>query len=143
VRIELWQDGPNGPAFRSTIALSTADTGRYSWTPSANGLTYGDSGLHIRVISVVNASVYDMSTEAFKVPENGSIYYVNDSSTAGDQYTTAVGSNRNDGKLASAPKPNPVNLFRTYDITGGATVYIDTGTYPLIDTLQLSASVDR
>jgi Ca2+-binding RTX toxin-like protein len=143
VRIELWKDGASGPAFLSTIIASTPDTGRYSWTPSASALSYGTYGLHIRIISVANNSVYDMSTEPFTVPENGNTYYVNDSSSAGDQYTSAAGSNRNDGKLASAPKPNPVNLFRTYDVTGDAIVYVDTGTYPLITGLQLSASTDR
>jgi Malectin domain/Right handed beta helix region/Periplasmic copper-binding protein (NosD) len=143
VRIELWQDSPSGTHFLSLITASTPDTGRFAWTPSANGLTYGTYGLHIRIISVANPSVYDMSTEPFTVPENGNTYYVNDASTTGDQYTTAPGSNRNDGKLPSAPKPNPVNLFRVYDITAGATVYIDTGNYPLIYTLQLSGSVDR
>ncbi len=143
VRIELWQDGASGPAFRSVITASTPDTGRFAWTPSSSGLDYGTYGLHIRIISVANPAVYDMSTEPFTVPENGNIFYVNDNSTTGDQYTTAVGANRNDGKLASAPKPGPVNLFRTYDITAGATVFIDQGSYPLIDTLQLSGSVDR
>ena len=143
VRIELWQDGASGPAFRSVITASTPDTGRFAWTPSSSGLDYGTYGLHIRIISVANPAVYDMSTEPFTVPENGNIFYVNDNSTTGDQYTTAVGANRNDGKLASAPKPDPVNLFRTYDITAGATLFIDQGSYPLIDTLQLSGSVDR
>ena len=143
VRIELWQDSPSGPVLRSLITASTPDTGRYAWTPSSSGLDYGTYGLHIRIVSVADPSVYDMSTEPFTVPENGNTYYVNDGSKTGDQYTTAVGSNRNDGKLPSAPKPNPVNLFREYDITAGATVYVDTGNYPLIYTLQLSGSVDR
>jgi hypothetical protein len=143
VRIELWQDGPSGPAFRSLITASTPDTGRFAWTPSSSGLNYGTYGLHIRISLVTNPNVYDMSSEPFTVPESGNTYYVNDNSTTGDQYTTAVGANRNDGKLPSAPKPNPVNLFRTYDVTGGANVYIDNGSYPLIDMLQLSGSVDR
>ena len=36
VRIELWQDGASGPAFRAVIAASTPDTGRFAWTPSAS-----------------------------------------------------------------------------------------------------------
>ena len=38
------------------------------------------------------------------VPENTSTFYVNDGSTQGDEFTTAVGSNRNSGKLPGAPQ---------------------------------------
>ena len=34
-----------------------------------------------------------------------------DGSTSWRLYTTALGSNRNDGRLASAPKPNPENIL--------------------------------
>ena len=70
-------------------------------------MPYGTYGLRIEVSLVSDPAVFDRSTETFTVPENGSTYYVNDGSTANDQYTTAAGSNRNDGKLPSAPKPNP------------------------------------
>ena len=96
VRIELWQDGPSGPALRSVIVTSTPDVGRFAWTPSSSGLTFGDSGLRIRIVSVANSAVYDMSTEAFAVPQQGSTYWVD-----------AQGSNRNTGKLSTSPLPNP------------------------------------
>ena len=71
--------------------------------------------------------VFDRSTEPFTVPENGSTYYVNDGSTANDQYTTAPGSNRNDGKLPSQPLPNIDNVLRNYSLTSGSVIYVDPG----------------
>jgi hypothetical protein len=143
VRIELWQDGPSGPALRSVIAASAPDTGQFSWTPSSSGLSAGDQGLRIRIVSAANPKIYDMSTETFAIPQAGNTFYVNDTSTTGDEYTTAVGSNRNTGKLPSAPLGNPDNLFRTYAGIGpGSVVYVDTGSYPLLVPLQLSGTTD-
>ena len=38
VRIDLYQDGPNGPQFLLNIAASTLDTGSYSWIPANRGV---------------------------------------------------------------------------------------------------------
>ena len=72
-----------------------------------------------------------MSTEPFTVPEAGSTYYV-----------ATTGSNRNDGMSAAAALPNPVNLFREYNIEAGAVVNIAAGSYPLIVPLQLSGTTN-
>jgi Ca2+-binding RTX toxin-like protein len=132
VKIELWRDGPNGPQFLATIAASAPDTGRFAWTPSDSGLTAGTHGLRIKISSIAHPQIYERSTETFTVPEAGSTYYVD-----------ANGSNRNDGKVANAPKASPVNLFRTYDIGAGSVVNIAAGDYALIDTLQLSGTTDH
>ena len=75
----------------------------------------------------------DRSQETFTVPPTGTNYYVNDASTVGDQYTTAVGSNRNTGKTPGAPLPNPDNVLRQYQLGAGSVLYIDTGSYSMID----------
>ena len=41
VRIELWQDGPNGPALLSVIAENAADTGTFDWRPEDNAIAAG------------------------------------------------------------------------------------------------------
>ncbi|MEO6842783.1 MAG: right-handed parallel beta-helix repeat-containing protein [Bradyrhizobium sp.] len=131
VTIQLWQDGANGPQFLATIASSTPDTGQIIWTPSQSGITAGTTGLRIRIVSVANPSVYDMSTETFAVPRSGSTYYV-----------ATTGSNRNDGKDINAPLPNPDVLFRDYAVGAGSVVNIAAGSYPLIQPLQLSGTTD-
>lgn len=101
VQIDLYQDGPNGPQFLTTITSSTPDTGEYTWTASTSGINFGTYNLRIQISLVGDPAVFDRSTETFTVPENTTTFYVNDSSTVGDQYTTAPGSNRNDGRLPS------------------------------------------
>lgn len=58
-------------------------------------------------------------------------YYVNDASTAGDLFCSAVGNNGNSGTSSSAPKATLTNLLATYgaSLTSGDTVFIDAGTY--------------
>lgn len=149
VKIDLYQDGPGGPQFLANIIPSTPDDGDFSpWIPATTvgNNAYGMRGLRIQISLVNNPAVSDRSTEPSTVPEFGDTYYVDDASDAGDEYTipdaqhpSNVGSNRNTGKLPTAPKPNPVNVLRTYELTAGATLNIDTGVYPLIYTATMTS----
>ena len=77
------------------------------------------------------------------MPEDGADFFVDDASNTGDEYTpAAVGYNRHTGKLATAPKPYPTNLLRVYDLTEGARLFVDTGSYSMIDPVAVSGSVD-
>ncbi|MEZ5299659.1 MAG: NosD domain-containing protein [Verrucomicrobiales bacterium] len=143
IRIDLYQDSADGPAFLLNIG-TVPDTGAFSWTPfDDSGIGYGTYGLRI-VLSLDDVpATYDVASESFNVPESGSNYYVNiggDSDLGDNEYTAAAGSNRHTGKDPSAPKPNPVNLLRAYELGGGDTLSIDPGTYILIDEISLSGS---
>jgi hypothetical protein len=61
----------------------------------------------------------------------GANYYVNDNSTTGDAYCTAVGNAANNGLSASTPKATLTNLLSVYSgtLTAGDVIYIDAGTY--------------
>ncbi|MCW5626108.1 MAG: right-handed parallel beta-helix repeat-containing protein, partial [Burkholderiales bacterium] len=143
VRIDLVQDTPDGPKLLVNIVESTQDDGEYVWTPANSGIDFGTHGLRIQVSLVQAPAVIDRSQEPFSVPEDGREYWVDDGSNAGDEYTSsAVGSNRNTGKLASAPKPNPVNVLRAYRLDAGAILRIDAGDYPLIDPMTISGTFD-
>jgi hypothetical protein len=141
VRIDLYQDGPNGPAFLLNIADTTNDDGRFAWTPANDGVDFGSHGLRIHVSLVGNPAVFARSTEPFAVPENTATFYVNDADTADSEYTTAPGSNRNTGKLPSAPKPNPLNVLRTYSLTSEDTLFTDAGDYLLMAPILLSGGI--
>ena len=143
VRIDVYQDTADGPKWVANIVSATPDSGQYTWIPGNSGIDFGTKGLRIQVSLVTNLAVMDRSQEPFTVPQDGTNFYVNDGSTAGDEYTTAAGNNRNTGKTADAPKPYVANLFRTYDLQAGATLYVDTGNYPLFESLTLSGTATR
>ncbi len=143
VKIDLYQDTPDGPALVTTIVAATPDDGEFVWTPAASGIGLGTHGLRIQVSWAANPLVLDRSQETFTVPEGGADFFVDDASNTGDEYTpAAVGSNRNTGKLATAPKPYPTNLLRVYDLTEGARLFVDTGSYSMIDPVAVSGSID-
>ena len=141
VRIDLYQDSADGPAFLTTIATATPDDGKFEWTPANDGIDYGTHGLRVQVSLVDDPIVFDRGTESFSVPENTLTYFVNDASTTGDEYTTVPGSNRQTGRLPSAPKPSLNALFRNYGVSSGAEVFVDTGDYPLLESVFVSATV--
>lgn len=148
VRIDLYQDGPDGPTLLANIAPGTTDDGEFIWIPlTDNNISYDTHGLRIHVSLVGNPAAHDRSTEPFSVPEDGSTYHVNASADGATDpehdYTTAEGSNRNTGKRPDAPKPNPVNVLRVYELTSGAMLHVDPGTYPTFDTISLAGLTDR
>ena len=142
VQIDLLQDDPvHGPQLLLTIASSTTDDGEYLWTPQTNGIDFGTYDLRIQITVLDNPTVVDRSTEPFTVPEDGTIYWVDDAGNANDEYTPgATGNNRFTGKLATAPKPNPVNVLRVYELSGTSVLNVDTGVYPLIHNVILSTN---
>ncbi|MEQ8494665.1 MAG: right-handed parallel beta-helix repeat-containing protein, partial [Gammaproteobacteria bacterium] len=143
VRIDLYRDTPDGPAFLTTITAATPDDGEFLWTPAADAIPYGTYGLRVQVSWVDNPLVLDRSQEPFTVPEDGDVYFVDDASNANDEYTpNGIGDNRHTGKISSAPKPYPTNLLRVYDLTPGSRLLVDTGDYPLIDPVTVSGVTD-
>jgi len=136
IDVSLYQNGQ----FLTTITSGTADTGSYSWVPASSGLTYGMHGLQIQISLVGNSAAYDRSTETFTIPENGTSFYVNGSSTANAQYTTVPGNDRNTGMLPSSPLPLVTTLLRTYSLGGTDSVYVDSGTYNDFAPVELSGN---
>ena len=62
---------------------------------------------------------------------NATNYYVNDASTTGDVYCTAIGSNANSGLTKSLPKLTLANVLSTYSASfaSGDTIFVDAGSY--------------
>jgi parallel beta-helix repeat protein len=132
VKIDLYQDGPDGPVFVTTIAASTPDDGAFDWTPVNNSIAFGTKGLRIQVQLVGDTIAVDRSTETFAVPENTTEFYVNDR----DGSATA-GSNRNTGKVPTAPKPFVNNVIRTYAVSPTNTIHVDAGDYAMFNPLVI------
>ena len=142
VQIDLYQDGPDGPAWLRNIAAVTSDDGHFIWTPANDDIDYGTHGLRVQVSLVGHTIVLDRGEEAFSVPENTVTFFANDQSTTDDEYTSAIGDNRNTGKTADAPKPNPSNLLRIYTLGPTHTLYLDTGDYYALAPIVLSGRGD-
>ncbi|MFC1984260.1 choice-of-anchor D domain-containing protein [Chloroflexota bacterium] len=75
----------------------------------------------------INMGAYGNTAQASKC--SPITYYVNDGSTAGDVYCTAVGNDANDGMSPTTPKLTIQAIIDTYDLEAGDIVYVDAGTY--------------
>ncbi|HEY8240348.1 MAG TPA: hypothetical protein VIH35_02830, partial [Kiritimatiellia bacterium] len=56
-------------------------------------------------------------------------YYINDTNTAGDVYTTAIGGSGNNGQSPATPMDSLQRVLDTYDLGPGDTIWVDTGRY--------------
>lgn len=65
-------------------------------------------------------------------------YYVNDTSTVGDVYSSGIGNNGNLGTTPDLPKASLVSVLETYDLDAGDIVYVDTGVYVSGQTITFS-----
>ena len=71
---------------------------------------------------------------------SGNVYFVNDASTAGDQYCSAAGSDANDGLTASTPKDSLQAILNNYGLKPGDTVFFDVGTYNLTNDVVVGST---
>ena len=143
VRIDLYQDGPQGPALLQTITPSTADDGRFIWIPANSNIPLGTHGLRIQISLIDELIALDRSIETFTVPEGGQSFFVNDDLTAGDEYSTAAGNHRHTGRTPAEPKPDAQSLLRTYRLGPTDTLFVDTGAYAAHHPLVLSGTGTR
>jgi len=100
VRIEFSRDG--GLTWTNVVASNlNASAGVYTW----NTVPYGSTALgRWRVVSQTDTNIYDQTDSTFILNNGALTYYVNDASTNGDVYCTAVGAALNDGVTPSTPK---------------------------------------
>jgi parallel beta-helix repeat protein len=134
VTIEYSTTGLAGPF--TVLAANEANDGSYNWYVDPAVFPLSDQ-YAIRISSVDIPSVADASDFLFSVTQPISFYYVNDNSLTGDEYTTAIGSDSNDGLTPATPKASIKAVVEAYDLEPGDVVYVDTGTYPVTTNLVL------
>ncbi|MEX2185792.1 MAG: right-handed parallel beta-helix repeat-containing protein [Pirellulales bacterium] len=128
--------GATWTTIAAGVGMDQYGRGEYFWT--AGPQTVGNTALiGIRSNNVTLAQ--DISDTAFLIANNGSQYYLNDGSTAGDVFTSAVGNNFNSGKSPDAPMASLRALLAAYDLDAGDIVHVDTGTYRLYRNLVFDA----
>jgi hypothetical protein len=115
-----------------TFVKWQSSTDNINYTDITGGTTQNYTA-NINTSSYFRAQVTDGSCPAvysdpvFYVTNNN--YYVNDNSTTGDVFTSAVGSGSNDGKSPSRPKASINDVFATYTLGPCDTIFVDKGTY--------------
>lgn len=133
----------NGGAFApgATVKVQYSSNAGASWTDIVTGVpatnrvanwnVAGEPPMAVfwRVVLESDPSVYSVSGQRFAVNGAKVPFFVNDGSTVGDVYTTAPGSDLNDGLTPATPMATLTNLFATYNFGGHDIVYVDTGIY--------------
>ncbi|MEK8022719.1 MAG: right-handed parallel beta-helix repeat-containing protein, partial [Candidatus Hydrogenedentota bacterium] len=147
-------------------SISSVAQTRATWRASAISVTLGGSGESFVVIGDIGAGAANLDTFQAKITAytiktfdeetgpsltftnsgfitiidtNGAnIWYVNDGSTVGDSFTSAIGDTLNNGLGINSPKRfiNQVEPF----LTAGDTIYVDSGTYQENDTVTLNGA---
>lgn len=136
--------GWNGIAGNTRVNVLFSGDGGTTWTnqiahniylnQGATGLAWDTTNVTSTAMGVwrvetMDGNVVGQTETLFSVRNEALNYYVNDGSTHGDVYCTAVGAASNDGLSPETPMDNLERLFGRYGLAPGDTVYIDTGTY--------------
>ena len=139
VEIDLYEQGVGKVARIATVPVgndasnpagAVLVSGAFGWSPAESGITGSTANRYwIQITSTSNSSDVAASRENFAIPSPSSNYYVNDGSLVGDQWSTAVGNDRNTGTTPSDPVANVIPLLENYASGPGTTVHIDTGDY--------------
>ena len=126
------------------IATVAASAGMTTWSPGSFVTGNNTNRYQVRLTTLSGPAIIEESREPFSIPlfnpASSNTFYVNDSSTANDEYTTAVGNNRNTGLTADTPKVVMRPLVLSYSMGAGDEVRIDTGNYVHAINLNLSSA---
>ncbi len=150
VEIDLYEQGVGKVATIGTVdvgngvsnpAGAAVINGSLGWSPAASGITGSTSNRYwIQISSTSNSSIETASREKFAIPSPSTDYYVNDGSLVGDQWSTAVGDDRNTGTTPGDPVANLIPLLTNYALGPGTTVHIDTGNYIEVRNVVIGGS---
>jgi len=136
----LRSDGTELAGVTSTVVSA----GSVTWSPGQ--FVSGDPDLRYRIElrTAGTTALTARSREPFSVPavvpDQAQTFFVNDRNSSDDEYTTAVGNNRNTGTTAGDPKEVIRPLVLSYALGAGDLVQVDTGTYIHAVNLNLSGS---
>ena len=133
-RVTLQYSANNGATWTTIVTGVSIGAGSYIWNSTAvtSSLT-----ARWRVFVEADTGAVDQVDQPFSVRNQVFNFYVNDTSTVGDVYTVAPGLSAYDGMTPATPKPSLSELVTNYDLEGGDTVFVDTGSYPLTEDLRL------
>ncbi len=110
--------------------------GNITWDTSAVTNSFNT---YWRVQLESNTNIYDISDSGFAVRNESYNFYVNDTNTAGDIFSSAAGAATNNGLSPSAPVLSLHSILdvAAYDTEVGDTVFVDTGYYQLTSNVSV------
>jgi parallel beta-helix repeat protein len=113
--------GATWATIGASVPISRFGYGSFNWTVDRTSTG----------TALIKVTAGGLSAESlpFQLTNGGTLFYVNDGSTAGDQYSTAVGNDANTGKSPDQPMASLAALLRAYPIGPGDTIFVDTGNY--------------
>jgi hypothetical protein len=143
--VTVWLSRDDGASWEPLAAGLTATNGAYFYQ---NTSTNDSSALYARWMVSLDGAVPEVASQTatnFNYRNGAYSFYVNDSSTTGDVYCTAVGNATNLGVSAGSPKASLAALVAAYPVAPGDRIYVDTGTYhfpetPVVLTAQHSGT---
>lgn len=124
VKIEFSADG--GATWLTLTNRIAAAAESFAWNTWA--VTNTPAGLW-RVTSTNTPALFDQPTNFFAVRNASLSVYVNDASTNGDVYASAVGGPTNWPATAARPLNSLARALSAFDLEPGDTVFVDTGVY--------------
>ncbi len=133
VRLEYSTDGGGSWQAMGDGHAVAATNGWYGWDV-AGAVT--SPFYRVRITCNQDATATDQSPDNFRMGP-GLIFYVNDDSTADDEWCSAAGDDANAGIDPSGPKATVQAVLNAYDLEPGDTVRIDTGWYDLTGNLTV------
>jgi hypothetical protein len=118
----------NGTDWVDIATGLSAAQGSYVW----NTTGFPDSFNALwRVVAEDGSGVVDAIDTTFALRNNPQDFFVNDGyDPDADIYTTAAGNAGNDGLTPATPKASLQAVLDAYDLEGGDTVFVDSGSYP-------------
>ncbi len=136
--VTVWLSKDNGMSWTSLVVGVTATNGAYFYQ---NSSTNDPSAIYAlwRVTLDADTNVYCQTPTNFNYRNGAYAFYVNDPSTNGDVYCTAVGNDANLGVSPGSPMATLTNVITTYKLAAGDRVYVDTGLYAWTNVTTLTA----
>ena len=131
-----WDDGENWTNVASNVYMNVGSTTGVLWR-TTNFLSTALGAWRVELES--DPGVFGQTDNPFAVKNDPSAYYVNDVSTNGDVYCSAIGRSTNNGLTAATPLNSLASLLGRYKVEPGDTVYVDTGVYALSAPLEIRA----
>ena len=139
VQLEVSNTGAAGPF--QVLSGNELNDGIYNWLVDAGSFP-ASANYFLRIRSIDQPAIVDVSDGAFEVTIPTHTYYVNisgDTDFSDNEYTTAAGNSANTGLGPASPMATIGAVLTAYDLEPGDVIYVDTGSYAVTTNIFIGA----